>query len=321
MMVMFFAFLVNPISEIVGIGTQLGEVFAGMARANEVLCTPRETDNPARRHAMGTIRGDIAFENVQFSYDGKRPAVQGVSFVAPAGTVTALVGPSGAGKSTITLLLAAFHEPQGGRITVDGLNLTTIRLDTYRSQLGIVLQDDFLFAGSIAENVAYARPSASQEAILDACRAAHIDEFAERFEHKYDTHVGELGGLLSRGQRQRIAIARALLANPRILILDEPTSTLDAESERYVQESLRKLMAGRTTFVIAHRLATIRHADRILFIENGHVVESGTHESLIKLGRRYSQLHRQQLVIEREFLTTLPDEPQREEVPEKRQTS
>src|SRR6202035_5077740 len=235
---------------------------------------------------------------VTFSYDGVRDVLRGLSFVSAPGTATALVGPSGSGKSTIIGLIAAFHVPATGRVTVDGTDLSTARLDSYRSQLGVVLQDTFLFDGTIRENVAFARPHATEQQIMEACRIARVDEFAEGFEKKYDTIVGERGVKLSGGQRQRVSIARAILADPRILILDEATSSLDSESEALIQEGLRYLMQGRTTFVIAHRLSTIRRADQILVVEAGRILERGTHESLYALQGRYWDLYTKQHGIE-----------------------
>ncbi len=219
-------------------------------------------------------------------------------FHSEPGTVTALVGPSGSGKSTIISLIAAFHVPTSGTVSVDGVDLSTVRLDSYRTQLGVVLQDTFLFDGTIEENIAFARPGATKEQILEACRIARVDEFAENFEKKYDTIVGERGVKLSGGQRQRVSIARAILADPRILILDEATSSLDSESEALIQEGLKYLMKGRTTFVIAHRLSTIRRADQILVVEAGRIVERGTHESLYALGGRYWDLYTRQHGLE-----------------------
>ena len=236
----------------------------------------------------------MAFDHVNFAYEAGKPVLHDVSFESLPGTVTALVGPSGSGKSTIISLIAAFHEPTEGTIRVDGMDLSTVRLDAYRTQLGVVLQDTFLFDGTIRENVAFARPDATDEQILAACRIARVDEFAEKFEKQYDTIVGERGVKLSGGQRQRVSIARAILADPRILILDEATSSLDSESEAAIQEGLAYLMKGRTTFVIAHRLSTIRRADQILVVEEGRIVERGTHESLYDLRGRYYDLYTRQ---------------------------
>jgi len=291
---MFLAMLVAPMFQVVGIGTQLTEALAGLDRTQEVLRERPEDEDEQRITAMGPIRGDISFDHVTFAYDPGKPVLHDVSFEATPGTATALVGPSGSGKSTIISLIAAFHEPTEGTIRVDGVNLATARLDSYRTQLGVVLQDTFLFDGTIRENVAFARPAATEEQILEACRIARVDEFAERFEKKYDTIVGERGVKLSGGQRQRVSIARAILANPRILILDEATSSLDSESEQAIQAGLAYLMEGRTTFVIAHRLSTIRRAEQILVVEDGRISERGTHDSLYALGGRYYDLYTRQ---------------------------
>jgi ABC-type multidrug transport system fused ATPase/permease subunit len=244
------------------------------------------------------MEGRVAFENVNFSYEPGKPVLQNVNFQALPGTVTALVGSSGSGKSTIIGLVAAFHVPSSGRILVDHADLATVRLDSYRTRLGVVLQESFLFDGSIRENVAFSRPGANEEEILNACRIARVDEFAERFPQKYDTVIGERGVKLSGGQRQRVSIARAVLGDPRVLILDEATSSLDSESEALIQEGLAKLMRGRTTFVIAHRLSTIRRADQILVVEAGKIVEHGTHKSLYAAGGRYYELYTKQHGLE-----------------------
>ena len=288
------AFLVAPVFQMVGIGTQITEALAGLDRTQEVLREKPEDQDPRRTLAAGTIQGYVSFEGVTFAYDAGKPVLHEVSFDSQPGTVTALVGPSGSGKSTIISLIAAFHEPTEGVIRVDGADLATLRLDAYRTQLGVVLQDTFLFDGSIRENVAFARPGATEEDIVQACRIARVDEFAEGFEKQYDTVVGERGVKLSGGQRQRVSIARAILADPRILILDEATSSLDSESEAAIQEGLAYLMKGRTTFVIAHRLSTIRRADQILVVEEGRVVERGTHESLYESRGRYYELYTRQ---------------------------
>jgi ABC-type multidrug transport system fused ATPase/permease subunit len=290
----FLAMLVAPVFQIVAIGTQLTEALAGLERTKEILSEKPEDSTPRRTVGIGRLRGEIIFEHVDFAYDASKPVLFDVSFEAMPGTVTALVGPSGAGKSTIIGLVAAFYEPTNGRILVDGIDLETIRLDSYRQQLGVVLQDTFLFDGTIRENVAFGRPDAGEEQILAACRIARVDEFAESFEKKYDTVVGERGVKLSGGQKQRVSIARAILADPRILILDEATSSLDSESEALIQEGLRYLMRGRTTFVIAHRLSTIRRAEQILVVEGGRVIERGTHESLYAQGGRYFDLYTRQ---------------------------
>jgi ABC-type multidrug transport system fused ATPase/permease subunit len=247
---------------------------------------------------LGTIRGDLAFEHVGFAYDPGKPVLTDVSFEARPGTVTALIGPSGSGKSTIIGLISAFYVPTEGVVRVDGVDLSTVRLDSYRTQLGVVLQDTFLFDGTIRENVAFSRPHASEQQILDACRIARVDEFAETFEKGYETIVGERGVKLSGGQKQRVSIARAILAEPRILILDEATSSLDSESESLIQEGLSYLMRWRTTFVIAHRLSTIRRADQILVVEAGRIVERGTHASLYAAQGRYFDLYTKQHGVE-----------------------
>ncbi len=294
----FLAFLIAPVFQVVGIGTQLTEAFAGLERTREVLRERPEDRDPNRTLALGTIQGDVVFDHVGFSYESGKQVLYDVSFRSEPGTVTALVGPSGSGKSTIISLVAAFHVPAEGMVRVDGVDLSTVRLNTYRTQLGVVLQDTFLFDGTIEENIAFARPGATKEQILEACRIARVDEFAEHFEKKYDTIVGERGVKLSGGQRQRVSIARAILADPRILILDEATSSLDSESEALIQEGLKYLMKGRTTFVIAHRLSTIRRADQILVVEAGRIAERGTHDSLYALGGRYWDLYTRQHGVE-----------------------
>ena len=295
---MFLGFLVAPLFQVVGIGTQLTEAIAGLERTGEVLREHPEDEDAGRSVRLGPIDGAIEFERVRFAYDGGPDVLHDVSFRSEPGTVTALVGSSGSGKSTIIGLIAAFHVPQMGRVLVDDIDLSTIRLDSYRTQLGVVLQDSFLFDGTIRENVAFALPEATDEQVIAACRIARVDEFAERFENKYDTIIGERGVKLSGGQRQRVSIARAVLADPRILILDEATSSLDSESEALIQEGMSYLMRGRTTFVIAHRLSTIRRADQILVIEQGRVVESGTHESLYAAQGRYYELYTKQHGLE-----------------------
>jgi ABC-type multidrug transport system fused ATPase/permease subunit len=294
----FLGFLVAPMFQIVAIGTQLTEALAGLERTREVLAQSQEDKDPRRTVSLGTLTGDLVFDDVSFAYTPGRTVLNKVSFHSAPGTVTALVGSSGSGKSTIIGLIAAFHTPISGRILIDGVDLSTVRLDTYRTQLGVVLQDSFLFDGSIRENVSFSRPDATEEQILEACRIARVDEFAESFDSKYDTIVGERGVKLSGGQRQRISIARAILADPRILILDEATSSLDSESEALIQQGLRYLMQGRTTFVIAHRLSTIRRADEILVVEAGQVIERGTHEELYAIGGRYFDLYTKQHGVE-----------------------
>lgn len=291
---LFLGFLIAPIMQIVQVGTQLTEALAGLERTQEILDESREDRDPRRTQTLGSIRGDIDFEKVGFSYDGKKLVLRDVSFHAAPGTVTALVGSSGSGKSTTIGLIAAFHTPTEGRILVDGVDLSTVRLDSYRTQLGVVLQESFLFDGTIRDNVVFSRPDATEEQVMSACRIARVDEFAESFAERYDTVVGERGVKLSGGQRQRISIARAILAEPRILILDEATSSLDSESEALIQQGLSYLMQGRTTFVIAHRLSTIRRADQILVMEQGQILERGRHEELYALRGRYYDLYTRQ---------------------------
>jgi ABC-type multidrug transport system fused ATPase/permease subunit len=295
---MYLAFLAAPVVQITNIGTQLTEAFAGLDRTREVLSEKREDEDPDRTITLGRIEGDLAFENVDFSYDPGKPVLEDVSFESKPGSVTALVGSSGSGKSTIIGLVAAFHKPNSGRVVIDGVDLSKVRLDSYRPALGVVLQDSFLFDGSIRENIAFSRPEATEQEILEACRIAHVDEFTERFADKYDTIIGERGVKLSGGQRQRVSIARAVLADPRILILDEATSSLDSESEAYIQQGLKYLMQGRTTFVIAHRLSTIRQADQILVVEAGKIVERGKHAELLALQGRYHDLYTRQHGLE-----------------------
>jgi ABC-type multidrug transport system fused ATPase/permease subunit len=296
--VMFLGFLIAPIIQIVGIGTQLTEALAGLDRTHEILTERQEDRDPRRTATLTEVDGRVEFDHVSFSYDGNRTVLNNISFVAQPGTVTALVGSSGSGKSTTIGLISAFYVPTEGKIRADGVDLSTVRLDSYRTRLGVVLQESFLFDGTIRENVAFSRPSASEEEIMRACRIARVDEFADSFADKYDTIVGERGVKLSGGQRQRISIARAILAEPRILILDEATSSLDSESEALIQEGLSYLMEGRTTFVIAHRLSTIRRADQILVMEQGRIVERGTHEELYGLRGRYYDLYTKQHGVE-----------------------
>jgi ABC-type multidrug transport system fused ATPase/permease subunit len=291
---LFLGFLVAPIVQIVSIGTQLTEALAGLERTQEILQERPEDEDPKRTVTLHDIYGKVEFDHVGFSYDGSRTVLHDVSFQSEPGTVTALVGSSGSGKSTIIGLISAFYVPTDGRALVDGVDLSTVRLDSYRTRLGVVLQESFLFDGTIRENVAFSRPDAGEAEIMRACRIARVDEFAESFPDKYDTIVGERGVKLSGGQRQRISIARAILAEPRILILDEATSSLDSESEEMIQHGLSYLMQGRTTFVIAHRLSTIRRADQILVVEQGQIVERGMHEELYALQGRYFDLYTKQ---------------------------
>lgn len=290
----FMAFLIAPVAGIVAIGTQLTEALAGLERTREILHEAREQDDPTRQTLLGPVKGEVIFKNVSFEYEPGKTVLHNVSFESKPDTVTALVGPSGSGKSTIIGLVAAFYKPLTGAVLVDGIDLSTVRLDSFRTQLGVVLQDTFLFDGTIRENVAFARPSATEEELIEACRIARVDEFTERFELKYETIVGERGVKLSGGQRQRVSIARAILADPRILILDEATSSLDSESEALIQEGLKFLMRNRTTFVIAHRLSTIRRADQILVIEDGRLIEQGDHSTLYDAHGRYWDLYTRQ---------------------------
>jgi subfamily B ATP-binding cassette protein MsbA len=295
---MFLAFMVAPVFQIVNIGTQLTEAFAGLDRTNEIMSELEENKSPERTEKMPPIRGTVRFEDVEFAYEPEKPVLHGISFLAEPGTVTALVGSSGSGKSTIISLICAFHTPTSGRVLVDDVDLAHVDLNTYRSQLGVVLQDSFLFDGSIRENIMFSRPDATEEQFLFACRTARVDEFSERFPETYNTIVGERGVKLSGGQRQRLSIARALLAEPRILILDEATSSLDSESEAMIQAGLSELMEGRTTFVIAHRLSTIRRAEQILVVEQGRIVERGNHAELFAMGGRYYDLYTRQHGLE-----------------------
>jgi len=295
---LFLGFLIAPIMQIVQVGTQLTEALAGLERTQEILSERREDLDPRRTTPLNEIDGNLDFDHVSFSYDGTRTVLNDVSFHAGPGTVTALVGSSGSGKSTTIGLIAAFYVPTHGKVLVDGIDLSTVLLDSYRTQLGVVLQESFLFDGTIRENVSFSRPEASEEQVMRACRIARVDEFAESFPDKYDTVVGERGVKLSGGQRQRISIARAILAEPRILILDEATSSLDSESEALIQQGLSYLMQGRTTFVIAHRLSTIRRADQILVVEQGQILERGTHEELYALRGRYYELYTKQHGVE-----------------------
>ncbi|MEM7106587.1 MAG: ABC transporter ATP-binding protein [Bacteroidota bacterium] len=294
---LYLGFMIAPIVQMSNIGSQLTEAFAGLDRTEEIMNMPLEDDGSERHIELTHIKGEVKFEKVSFSYEEGKKVVKNISFSAPSGSVTALVGTSGSGKSTIAGLASSFLNPESGCITVDGQDLAEITLRSFRAQLGVVLQDDFLFEGTIRENILFPRPDATNEQLDTAVKAAYVNEFTDRFDEGLDTLIGERGVKLSGGQRQRIAIARALLADPRILILDEATSNLDTESETYIQSSLKELMKGRTTFVIAHRLSTIRQANQILVIENGEIVERGKHDDLIAKKGRYYQLYTYQARI------------------------
>ena len=296
--IFFIGIVAAPLVSIASIGTQITEAFAGLDRIREVMEMSTEVQEDAQRAPVDSLVGTVAFDDVSFEYEPDRPVLRGVSFEAPAGTTTALVGSSGSGKSTLIGLVMAFNRPTQGRVLIDGRDLADLRLMDYREHLASVLQESFLFDGTIAENVGFARPGATRDEIVAACRVAHCDEFVAQFPQGYDTVVGERGVKLSGGQRQRVSIARAILSNPRILILDEATSSLDSESEQMIQDGLRRLRAGRTTFVIAHRLSTIRSADQILVIEAGEIVERGTHAALLEANGRYRQLYDKQYKFE-----------------------
>ncbi|NUR56173.1 MAG: ABC transporter ATP-binding protein [Acidobacteria bacterium] len=317
--ILFTGLLAAPVVQIASIGTQISEAFAGLDRIRELMQMATEDEEDASRAPLGEIAGEIVFDEVSFEYNPGVPVLKQVSFRAPAGTTTALVGSSGSGKSTLISLVMAFNRPLRGRLFVDGQDLGTVRLRDYRRQLGVVLQDNFLFDGSIADNIRYGSPDATLEEIKRVSRIAHADEFIETFEQGYDTIVGERGVKLSGGQRQRVSIARAILADPRILVLDEATSSLDSESEALIQDGLKSLRHGRTTFVIAHRLSTIRSADQILVLEHGEIVERGTHQELLALGGRYRTLYDKQYKLEADrFINPGEDftpEPDAEKVP------
>jgi subfamily B ATP-binding cassette protein MsbA len=311
----FVGLMASPVVQIANIGTQLSEAFAGLDRVRELLDMPTEDQEDAQRIALPRVAGAMAFRDVHFSYEAGTPVLNGISFEAPAGSTVALVGSSGSGKSTILSLLMAFNHPQKGQVLVDGQDVHTLKLREYRAQLGVVMQDNFLFDGTVADNIGFAKPGATRQDIEAVGRIAHVHEFVDRFEQGYDTVVGERGVKLSGGQRQRVAIARAILADPRILLLDEATSSLDSESEALIRDGLRRLRAGRTTFVIAHRLSTIESADQILVVEHGEIVERGTHIELMALNGRYRQLHDRQHGMEQDqFINpgedlTLPSDP------------
>jgi subfamily B ATP-binding cassette protein MsbA len=314
--VFFTGMLAAPMVQVASIGTQITEAFAGLDRIREIREMPTEDDEDATRLPVARVEGEVRFDDVTFEYTPGVPVLRHISFEAPAGSTTALVGSSGSGKSTLMSLVMAFNRPTEGRVMLDGRDLSTLRLRDYRSRLGIVLQDNFLFDGTIADNIRFSRPGATLEDVKRVSRIAHCDEFIEAFELQYDTIVGERGVRLSGGQRQRVAIARAILADPAVLLLDEATSSLDSESEALIQDGLRALRAGRTTFVIAHRLSTIMSADQILVLEAGEIVERGTHAELLAQDGRYRQLYDKQFRLERnrfinpgEDFTPEPEQP------------
>ena len=283
--------MIAPIVQMSNIGSQLTEAFAGLDRTQELMGLPEENDPSIRTINLDQVEGNVSFKNISFSYDDKTEVLYDISFEAQKGSVTALVGSSGSGKSTIAGLATAFLNPNSGQVLIDGIDLSKVNLKSFRSQLGVVLQDDFLYEGSIRENILFPRPNATEEELLQAVKGAYVNEFTDRFDDGLDTLIGERGVKLSGGQRQRISIARALLARPKIVILDEATSNLDTQSEAFIQKSLDVLMQNRTTFVIAHRLSTIQKADQILVIEEGDIVESGKHDELIKAKGRYYELY------------------------------
>lgn len=294
---LYLGFMVAPLVQMGNIGSQLTESLAGLDRTEEVMNMQPEDDPEIRTIVLNNIKGDIKFEDVSFAYEEGKEVVKNISLVAGVGSVTALVGTSGSGKTTIASLAASFITPDSGKVTIDGIDLSEVNLQSYRKNLGVVLQDDFLFEGTIKENILFPRPDATEEQLLEAVNAAYVNEFTDRFENGLDTLIGERGVKLSGGQKQRITIARAILANPKIIVLDEATSNLDTESELLIQKSLNELMKGRTTFVIAHRLSTIRQADQILVIENGRIAEQGTHDALISKKGRYYDLYTYQARI------------------------
>ncbi|CAN5568292.1 ABC transporter transmembrane domain-containing protein [soil metagenome] len=309
MYIIFIGLVTLPLVQIANIGTQLTEALAGLDRIRELRDMATEDQEDARKAPVPLVRGDVRFEEVWFEYEPGVPVLKGVSFEAPAGTTTALVGSSGSGKSTLISLVMAFARPQQGRVVLDDQDLDSLKLHDFRGHLGVVMQDNFLFDGTVKENIAFTRPDATDEEVREVSRIANVDEFVQGFPDKYETIVGERGVKLSGGQRQRVAIARAILADPRILILDEATSSLDSESEQMIQEGLRRLRAGRTTFVIAHRLSTITSADQILVLEHGEIVERGTHRELIAHSGRYRELYERQHRIEDDVFVNPGEDP------------
>jgi subfamily B ATP-binding cassette protein MsbA len=298
MYIFFIGMVAAPLVGIAAIGTQITEAFAGLDRIREIRDMTTEDQADATKAPVPDVNGEVEFQGVWFEYNADVPVLKNVNFRAKAGSTTALVGSSGGGKSTLVSLVMAFARPKAGRILIDGKDLETLKLHEFRNHVGVVLQDNFLFDGTIAENIGYSRPGSTLDDVIVAAKIAHVDDFVDGFKDKYNTIVGERGVKLSGGQRQRVAIARAIIADPRILILDEATSSLDSESEAMIRDGLRKLRSGRTTFVIAHRLSTIESADQILVLEKGEIVEKGTHAELMKLGRRYKELHDRQYGIE-----------------------
>jgi subfamily B ATP-binding cassette protein MsbA len=311
--VLMVGMMVAPLVQISSISTQISEAFAGLDRIHEIRSVATEDQQDATRGSLDNMRGAVQFDHVWFEYNEGVPVLQDIVFDAPAGTTTALVGPSGSGKSTLVGLVMAFYRPLKGRILIDGIDLNTLRLRDYRQSLGVVMQDNFLFDGTVRENMAFARPDATLEEIKAASHIAHCDEFIDRWEDGYDTIVGERGVKLSGGQRQRVAIARAILADPRLLILDEATSSLDSEAEALIQDGLRKLRQGRTTFVIAHRLSTVRTADQILVLDAGRIVERGTHDELMVLNGLYRKLYERQYGLLTDLFINPGEEPPGEE--------
>lgn len=307
--VLVVGWMITPLVQLASVGTQITEALAGLDRVRELRSMTTEDEEDEQRTAIGDVDGDVVFDNVEFAYEAGVPVLRNISFHSPAGTTTALVGPSGSGKSTLISLVMAFHRPTSGRVLVDGQDLATLRLRDYRQQLGVVMQDNFLFDGTIRENIMFSKPNATDEEVRSAGRIAHCDEFVNRFEKGYDTIVGERGVKLSGGQRQRVAIARAILADPRVLVLDEATSSLDSESEALIQDGLRSLRRGRTTFVIAHRLSTIQSANQILVLDDGRIVERGTHRDLLGANGLYRRLYEKQQGLVRDLFINPGEDP------------